>query len=358
MAVGYALKISDSYEDPEWDAFVASNPDGHHVQTSCWARIKSSLNWQATRIIISQGQRIVGGAQILIRSIPLIGKIGYVTKGPLIAKKDPVMAEMVLDQILQILKQNHCQLMAIQPPNNGEYISKLLEQNKFCQSTLELAPRASLILDLKQGQESIFSNFHHKTRQHIRLGERSGTVVTEGSYSDLDTFYSLHLSTAQRHKFTPYKREYFNLLWKNLAPSGWITLLIARHNNEPLSALIIVPFGKTIVCKLSGWSGKNTDLRPNEAMHWAAIKWGIEHGYDLFDFEGINIEHCSLLLKGEKPALSQDGFKYGFGGKPILYPPAFDYVPNDFVNLVYRRIPPVMYGDSLVSRSLERFRKR
>lgn len=358
MGLNYVVKISELANDPKWDDFVVITPGGHHVQTSCWARIKSSLNWKPIRILVYQGTEIIGGAQMLLRNVPLIGKIGYVTKGPLFGKDEPVLEELVFDQIIQIFKQNHCQLMAVQPPKYGGNLTMLLKQNKFLESTLELAPTASLVLDLQQGKDSITSQLHHKTRQYIRQSERMGTKIVEGSFADLDTFYTLHLSTAQRHKFTPYKREYFNLLWENLAPSGWIKLFIALQNDEPLSALIIIPFGDTILSKLSGWNGKDSDFRPNEAVHWAAINWGIDHGFKFFDFEGINREHAQIMLNGGKLSKTQTGFKNGFGGSPVLFPSAYDFLPNPIINWVYRQIPPVVYGDSIVSKTLERFRKR
>ena len=256
MGQDFEVKISELAYDPEWDDFVARTPGGHHVQTSCWARIKSSLNWKPYRILVYQGTEIIGGVQILLRKVPLVGKIGYVTKGPLFGNDDPDLEKCVFDHMIQIFKQNRCQLMAVQPPTYGGNLPTLLQQNMFLESTLELAPTASLVLDLQQGKEAITSQLHHKTRQYIRQSERMGTKIVEGSYADLDTFYELHLSTSQRHKFTPYKREYFNLLWENLAPSGWIKLFIALQENEPLSALLIIPFGDTILSKLSGWNGK------------------------------------------------------------------------------------------------------
>jgi lipid II:glycine glycyltransferase (peptidoglycan interpeptide bridge formation enzyme) len=247
--------------------------------------------------------------------------------------------------------------MAVQPPNNGDYISALLEQSGFSLSTLELAPTASLVLDLSEGKEAIIKGFHHKIRQCLRQSEKSGIRVTQGTYEDLDIFYNLHLCTARRHKFTPYKREYFNLLWQNLAPSGWIKMFIA-WNSEPLSAMLVIPFGDTVIAKMCGWDGKQYNSRPNEAMHWEAITWGIDHGYRYFDFEGIDPSLARHMLSGEKLSTSQFGFKVGFGGKPVVYPPAYDLLPNQLFNWFYRRVPPVMYGDSVVSQTLEQFRKR
>jgi lipid II:glycine glycyltransferase (peptidoglycan interpeptide bridge formation enzyme) len=352
------VKISDTLEDPEWDNFVLTAPGGHHVQTGRWAQVRTLLGWKLKRIIIYRENSIVGGAQVLIRSLPWVGNAGYVTKGPLVGPKVPDVSGILLKQIMQVCLQNNCQLIAIQPANNDHAMSKLLESYYFCQSSLELAPTASLVIDLNSGLELIMKQMHKKVRQHIRRSESTGIVVSEGGPSDLDTFYHLYMQTARRQRFTPYKREYFDLLWQKFFPPGWIALLIARYQNEAVSAELLIPFGNTVIAKMIGWSGEYDSFRPNEAIYWGSIRWAFEHGYRYFDFEGINPLTAREILSGHTPALAEDTFKCGFGGQVVLYPPAYDYVPNKVFDWVYRRMPPEMEGNSIPSRFLEYIRKR
>lgn len=85
--------VVDAYADNTWDSFVVAVPGGHHVQTSLWARVKPRLGWRAARVTLRrQGRQPVAGCQLLIRSLPLIGNVGYVTKGPLCPEEEPVSA--------------------------------------------------------------------------------------------------------------------------------------------------------------------------------------------------------------------------------------------------------------------------
>jgi len=358
MALNYQVKISDSLDDPEWDAYVVGIRGGHRAQTSGWARVKDSLGWRVKRIVLFNEVLIAGGAQVLIKSLPLVGNVGYVTKGPLCDPETPALEEIILQQILQICNQNKCQLIAIQPSNNGMYLNGQLELLQFKPSTLELAPTASLVIDLQPGLEAILKQMNKKTRQHIRGSERTGNIVTEGDQSDLDIFYRCYLLTAQRQKFTPFKREYFDLLWQTFAPRGWISLIIARNQNEAVSALLLIPFGDTVIAKMIGWAGTYSNSHPNEALYYAGIQWAIEHGYNYFDFEGINPEKAREVLNGQTPALSEDKIKYGFGGQVVLYPPAYDLLPNKVYDFAYRLKPPEMEGNSILSRVVEFIRKR
>ena len=59
----YRIRVSEDGEDPQWDAFLAETPGGRYVQTSLWARIKSTLKWNAVRVV-DDGQCIVAGGQM------------------------------------------------------------------------------------------------------------------------------------------------------------------------------------------------------------------------------------------------------------------------------------------------------
>ncbi len=362
MRRDYCVTVSKSLEDQRWDDFVATASGGHHVQTTAWARVKATLGWSATRISVSDDGKIVGGAQLLARAFPVIGRAGYVSRGPICCREDPDLARVVLREVLEVSRRNRCRLIAIQPPCNGEYLTCVLESLGFAASNLELAPTASLVIDLGQGLESIEKGIKRRKRHHIRRSEREGIVVREGSLSDLEAFYPLYLATAQRQGFTPYTRKYFDALWQAFAPRGWITLLVACYRNEAISAQLLVPFGDTVIAKMAGWSGGCSKLRPNDALYWASIQWGVNNGYRHFDFEGVDPRGARLRLAGEhlseNPRWSQDIIKYDYGGKVVLYPPVYDYLPNRIFNWIYRRMSGMIDGNSLPYRLVERLRKR
>lgn len=362
MNTDYTVKVSESTDDADWDAFVAGTPGGHHVQTSRWARIKSSLGWKAVRISAAASGQIVGGAQLLVREIPVLGAVGYLSKGPLCSRNDPQLAGMLLSETIEMGKKKNCRLMAVQPPDNGDYLCGILESLHFRESRLELSPTASLVIGLEQGPEKILQRMKRETRHHIHRSERAGIVVREGSRSDLDIFYSLYLETARRQGFMPFHPSYFDLLWQSFAPSGWIMLLIACHENVPVSAQLLIPFGETVIAKMVGWSGELSKLRPNDALFWESIQWACRHGYKYFDFEGVDPVGARALAAGgrltDTPSFSQDIIKYGYGGDVVFYPPAYDYLPDRTCNWIYRRMSQAAGAFPLPDRLVEYLRKR
>lgn len=77
---------------------------------------------------------------------------------------------------------------------------------------------------------------------------------------------------------------------------------------------------------MGGWSGERAGIRPNELLHWHAMRWGREAGYRWYDLEGIDPHTARAVLRGERPE-KIDGlthFKLGFGGEVVTLPGTYD----------------------------------
>lgn len=360
--MGFQIQVSSEINDLKWNEFVASVPSGHHVQTSLWGQVKTILNWKTIRILIAeQDGRIVAGAQILMRSITPLFTVAYLTKGPVLSSENPSLAKAIIRYAIQTSRENHAQILAIQPPNNGTAMISLLSECGFQPSSLELAPVASFVIDLAPNENQLLNQMKRQTRQNIHRSEREGITVREGNASDLNTFYRLHIATSQRQKFAPYPLKYFQQLWDVFEPHSHISLFIAEYNHVPISALLTIPFGNTVIAKILGWSGEFSQLKPNDAIFWHAIKWSKLHGYRHFDFEGIDVDGAKAILAGnslpESLLHSPDFLKLGFGGQVVLYPPAYDMVYNPVFQWIYKKTSPKVGGRSIPSQVMDRLRK-
>jgi lipid II:glycine glycyltransferase (peptidoglycan interpeptide bridge formation enzyme) len=73
----------------EWDAFVAAQPRAHVLQQSSWGELKRQYGWRVERVgLVGDNSRLVAGAQILIRSLPIIGNMAYLPMGPYVTADD------------------------------------------------------------------------------------------------------------------------------------------------------------------------------------------------------------------------------------------------------------------------------
>lgn len=354
------MRISDTASEPAWDAFVARTPGGHHVQTSLWSQVKASIGWRVVRLVLTQGEKIVGGAQVLMRPLPLFGTIGYVPKGPLLACNDPWLLETVLHGLQQIAHTQHIRYLALQPPNHGEVCALQLTDAGFRPTSLDALPTATTLLDLSQDQDALLASMRAKTRQYIRLSQRSGVTVREGTEAELHDYYRLVAATGQRKNFSVFPEDYFSAMWHTLRPHGYIKLFLAEFKGEIVSAQIAIPFGDTIINKLSVWSGQHASRHPNEALMWEAIVWAKAHGYRYYDFEGIDQTAArSILAQQDLPASLKQTvtwFKLGFGGEVKRYPGVYGYIPNALLRSIYTTIFAKLPNSPIVYAALHNLR--
>lgn len=344
VKTSYQVQISQNLRDPAWDAFLEKTPGGHHVQTSLWAQIKDSLGWRPVRLIITRDEEIVAGAQVLLRSWPIFGAIGYVSKGPLLAVDDPELEDLVITELQKIAKRHRIQFLAVQPPDRGKCLAQRLICRGFRPSSNRVAPTATVLLDLSKDLDTLMAEMKSKTRYNIRLGQRKGVTVREGTERDLPSFFQLLSATGQRQGFVPIAEAYFLKIWQILSPRQYCKLFLAEYETKPVSALLAIPFGDTVIYKRGGWSGCCGQCHPNEVIHWAVIKWAKSHGYRYYDFEGVDPKVADGLIRGEPLPASKiqtvTRFKIGFGGQVILFPGSHDYIYDPALRTIYYTVYP------------------
>lgn len=337
----YRVRLSEATDDPAWDAFVAQTHGGHHLQTSGWAQVKALLGWQAVRMVVTQEEHVVAGAQVLIRPLPVGGAIGYVSRGPIAASDEPVLLRRVLGTLHQVARTHRLQYLAVEPPRHAEALVRLLPQWGFRPSSLRILPSATVLLDLTQTTDALLAHMKPKTRYNLRLGERKGIVVREGTERDLGTFYRLLHSTAQRQEFSICSEDYYSRMWRILSPEGCIKLFLAESAGAIVSALLAIPFGDTVTFKRGGWSGDHGNDHPNEVLHWTAILWAKSRGYHYYDFDGVELPVARAVLNGDPDARrSVTAFKLGFSPQVTLFPGTYDYVDNPLLRWTYTTVYP------------------
>jgi lipid II:glycine glycyltransferase (peptidoglycan interpeptide bridge formation enzyme) len=362
MDTHYEVHTSNATHDPAWDAFLAGTPGGHHVQTSLWGQLKAAFGWDVARLVVTEAGRIVAGAQLLTRPLPLLGSVGYITKGPLCAEDEPALHQLVIAELLRLAEQRHVAYLIVEPPNNGASLAAPLIAAGFRCSRIEVAPTATLIMDLALDLPELLKRMKRQTRQNVLRAEREGITVREGSEQDLLTFYRLYLSTGRRQRFAPYPQEYFAAMWRILGAAGHAALLLAEYEGEAVSALLLIPFGDTVLAKTLGWSGEHGNRRPNEALFWAAVRWAKAHGYRRFDFEGLEPNVARAILDGQPLAAAMEHspsfFKIGFGGQIVLCPPAYVRARSRLLRLADRQIIARAEHWPAAQTMLERFVRR
>jgi lipid II:glycine glycyltransferase (peptidoglycan interpeptide bridge formation enzyme) len=338
------VEIHEGSSHPEWDDWVAAASGGHHLQTSGWAHVKAGTGFHARRILLRRRGELVGGCQLLTRHFPVLGGLGYVPRGPLLASRDPELLDAVLAALRALARRHRIAVVKVQPPVDRADLAELLESRGLVARGLHTAPVASVVVDVGSGrdEDELFGEMRATTRRRVRQARKQGVTVRSGTADDLPVLQEILAATALRQGFAPYTADYYRRLWAVFGTSGHARLLIAEHHGVPLSAALLIAFGDTVLYKIGGWGDvAGSPPGANELMHWTGIAWAREAGFRYYDFEGIPLDVAHAVRNGNADVRHGVAFfKLGFGGDVVIYPGAYDLLPSGLPGRALRCMLP------------------
>ena len=195
--------------------------------------------------------------------------------------------------------------------------------------------RNTVALDLQPSEETLLANMKQKTRYNIRLAERKGVVVRQGTAQDFELIAQMYETTAERNAFAIRPRAYYLDAWNAFYEAGMAQPFIAEYEGAPLGAAIVVAHGGRAIYMYGASTERERNRQPNYLLQWEAIRWAKERGCALYDFWGAPDEFVeSDSLWGVWR------FKSGFGADVVRHIGAWDYAPRRFWHWVYTVVVP------------------
>jgi hypothetical protein len=148
---------------------------------------------------------------------------------------------------------------------------------------------ASYRSDLTQTEEDLFGNMDSACRRCVRKAEKSGVIIEEAHDSGFaDEYYEQLRDVFAKQGLVPtYTVERVRALVRNLEPTGRILLVRARDPQGKCIATGIFPgFNKIAEFWGNASFRSSQNLRPNEAVHWYALRYWKRRGAEIYDWGG------------------------------------------------------------------------
>jgi lipid II:glycine glycyltransferase (peptidoglycan interpeptide bridge formation enzyme) len=333
--------IDEAPDAPEWDAFLAATPGGDLVQTSAWARVKRTAGLDVVRHLVHKDGTLVGGAQLLVRRVGPLGHVAYAPYGPVIAPDaSDETVTFVVESLRNLCAARSISALIVQPPEGGERSVAVFRTLGFGPTLANVAPSATLRLDLRLTDEELLGRMSKHTRREFRRSLRDPVAVRFATRDDLPSFHALYCATASRQNFTPWSLSYVEAVWDELRPKGQIEVLLAQIDGTDVAGNMVSCFRDVITGRIVGFDSSRVEgrIRPNEALKWGVIQWGREHGYNWLDVGGAPREDVETILRDGSLTGEQTVLKMRLGGAPVLYPEALQLIRNPVLRTGYRLV--------------------
>lgn len=327
------------HNSDQWDHQILAC-QGHLLQSWAWGELKSRFDWTVSRL-----QASGVAAQILFRRLPLGFTIAYIPKGPPMDWTQPGQCQTLLTAIHAEARRRRAILLKIEPnlwhstsPTPTQAALNFLTSAGFTAADT-IQPRTSLMIDISRSEADILAVMKQKTRYNIRLAEKKGVSIRQGSAAEVSTFYQLAQVTATRDGFGVHSLEYYQAAFQLFGPER-CALLLAEFEGQPLAALMAFRQGQEAYYFYGASSNEQRHLMAPYLLQWEAIRWAKSRGCTRYDLWGI--PDADLATLEAEFEMRHEGlwgvyrFKRGFGGQWVQSLGAYDYVYQPLLYQLYR----------------------
>lgn len=329
-----------------WAELVERTPGTDVTQLPAWARVRRTVGFHAVHVVARVDGAVVGGAQVLCRRVSVLGSVGYLPYGPLVAPEvaDRAAVAESLARALRGVCGGPAGALFVQPPEDGDDVATALRNHGFTDSSAAIAPAGSIRIDLREDLAVIRSRFGRRLRSWPNRWAARGVTVSEGGIDDVPLLRRLMEHSAERQHFPVPPLSYLTALYRELAATGNAALFVGRVDGVPVAADLVTVCGGMIRGRYTGFArdGEAARLSVPAAIRWEIIRWGRERGLRWLDFGGLSAVTLDAVLDPRTPdgpppdaVATVDQPKLTFGGTAFRYPAPLQFVGPSPVRFAY-----------------------
>lgn len=327
MTLNASLAANPCLDPIEWDAAVDAQ-GGHPMQLWGWGESKAQHGWRAERLLVVDGEELIGSAQVLYRSLPFpFQALAYIPRGP--QAKVARLAD-VLTLVEAVVKRSGAVVLTAEPDwESTDPSAATLPAGGWRPAATHILIPRTLILDLDRSDDELFAAMTKKTRQYIRKSGREELEFRLVQQAELKQCLEVYRQTAERAAFNIHQDAYYLDIFKNLAERS--PVFGAFKGDQVVAFLWLAHSAETAFELYGGMTEEGSQLRANYALKWTAIQAMRERGVHRYDFNG-------LLNDG----VSQ--FKFGFADHENLLVGSWDKPLSAFYPLYAKALPLARKG--------------
>jgi hypothetical protein len=302
----------DAVAAKKWDRFVDQHPNATANHLSAWGEIlKKSYRFEPVYLgLEGPGGEISGILPLVYKQGPVSG--ARVTSLPVVRWAGPLgrttgEEAVLLDAACEFVRSGKASRLHVHGARTEGYdrlLHDLVARPAWPSWWVELPPEPDAFWERFKGRSG-------NVRRDVKKAQRSGVSVREGeSSSDVRRFYHLYLKTMRKHGTLPRTLRQFIVSQRLLGPPGIFKLFVAEYEDRVIAGGVFHFFRDTVDLLYAASDDRYLDVRPNHAVYWEAIRFGIARGFRRVD------------LGAARPGSSLADFKRRWSAEPV---PRFHY---------------------------------
>ncbi|MBQ8943243.1 MAG: peptidoglycan bridge formation glycyltransferase FemA/FemB family protein [Clostridia bacterium] len=301
----------------ELDAFVASHPKGHFLQTSVWGKVKDDWQWFGVIARDASGE-IKGTLAVLARRISKLPyHMLYAPRGPVCCLHDAETFNALVDAAKAEGKKLNGYMLKIDTDAlaSDEEYAQIIKQAGFVQQPRFMnfegyQCRFVYRLDISgKTEDEVFAAFASKHRYNVRVALKHNVEIRRCGSEAAEDFYRIMQETGERDGFAIRTASYFAKIIDTFGED--CRLNMAYYEGKPIAGTLCVHWGNKVWYFYGASLNSHRNVMPNYLLQWTNIRWAISLGCDIYDFRGVSgiVDENNGLYR----------FKKGFSGDMLEF---------------------------------------
>jgi CelD/BcsL family acetyltransferase involved in cellulose biosynthesis len=284
--------LHDAWRDrAAWNRFVESHDQGRFCHLFDYGEVVGCYGYRPVRLAFVAEGRLVAALPAAIADSLIFGRklvsqpfseYGGLLADPSLGPDDIAQVYDLLDDYLS--RQAKIRVLEMHG-NHG--IAPHLRDPRFAAQN----PHHVAILPLDRPLHELWHDVvQHSVRKGVNKAVANGVEAFEECNETIlrERFFPLYLRSMKRLGVPPHSLAYFLACLEFLGDQ--LKIFWARRDDEILAGLLGFACGSRINITSIVSDADNWKFSPNDAIHWAFIKWGVEAGYRFFDFGSVRYE--------------------------------------------------------------------
>ena len=256
------MKFIEKIDAGRFNAFTKAHAKNHFAQSYEWGAFKAkSPDWGFDTVgLEDENGNLVAAALVLFRYLPIVKRpFLYIPRGYVIDFSNLELLKTFTEALKKYAKKQRAIFIKIDP--DIKYIDRDPEGNPLSEPNDQLVrdlsnlgykhlgfaqdfestiqPRYTFRLDLAPDVATLSKNAHSKTRYNLKIAQKRGIEIVEGTRDDLKIFANIMNVTGSRNGFLTRPLSYFEDMYDALHPTGKCRLYLARLNTEKALEAIV-----------------------------------------------------------------------------------------------------------------------
>ncbi|MCX6761747.1 MAG: peptidoglycan bridge formation glycyltransferase FemA/FemB family protein [Candidatus Moranbacteria bacterium] len=370
-------------EKNQKNSIQENSPAGEFLQSEDWRRFQESVG-RKTFHFLGENFR----ANIILHTLPIVGKYFYVPRGPVISDQESVNSEQEIKKLIKLAKENDASWIRIDPANeeilknikagtsNVHYGHLMSGGVSIAKAPHDVQPKEIFVIDLAKSEEDLLAEMKPKARYNVRLAEKRGvdvfvmtkmqntrykqnpkskfpTLPTGRQVSNqaqnqddkkfeqyVDEFIRLTAVMAKRQGIVAHPAEYYRKMLE-IIPGDILKLYVAEYEGKVIAANLVVFYGDTCIYLHGASDDEFRNVMAPYLLQWRQIQDAKKAGCVRYDFGGVSTNYESntnIRITNKWEGITK--FKTGFSPQtsPTVRLGSYDVVISPLKYWTYRCI--------------------